>query len=159
MSDINDALKSVGDITLKIDYDDGRQETIEFHNSVLWSGRNALAKSLANEFGNSYEYFISSMVFGSGGTSEGSTKFVSASRSGLYGPTVIAKTVSSTIDPEQPSQVIFTSVIGREEANGKVLNEMALRMANGDYYSMATFPDLNKTSAMSLTWVWRISFI
>lgn len=159
MSNFIEEVQSKGTVTLTIDYEDGRQEIQTFNNSVLRTGRYALAKSVANEFGTSYEFFISSMVFGSGGTSEGATKFVSSSRTGLYGPTVIAKTVSSTIDPDQPSQVIFTSVIGRDEANGKVLNEMALRMANGEYYSMATFPDLNKTSAQQLTWVWRINYI
>jgi hypothetical protein len=39
------------------------------------------------------------------------------------------------------------------------LNEMALQMANGDLYSMVSFPDLTKTSEMSIIWNWTLSFI
>ena len=39
------------------------------------------------------------------------------------------------------------------------LNEMALQMANGQLYSMTTFPDLNKTEDMQITFNWRLNFI
>jgi hypothetical protein len=55
--------------------------------------------------------------------------------------------------------VTFTSVIAFDDANGHNLNEMALRMYNGDLYSMATFPDLGKTSNMQITCNWRITML
>jgi hypothetical protein len=77
----------------------------------------------------------------------------------LFGVTRVSKPVISTIDPNISSQVIFTSVITKEEGNGYPLNEMALKMANDDLYSMVTFPDLNKTNSMQIVFNWRISFV
>lgn len=154
-----DNIKLIGSIDLIIDYENGRQETMAFLNSVVRTGRYALAKSLANEYGNDYEFFISTMVFGNGGTDDGTPRFVGTLRNGLFGTTVASKSASSVLDVNDPSQVIFTSIISRDEANGQTLNEMALRMYNGDFYSMATFPDIGKTSAMQLTFNWRINFV
>lgn len=156
---MNDNIKSEGFVDIIIDYVDGRQEIISFKNTVLRTGRIALAKSLANEFGSDYDYYITSMLFGNGGTVGGVPKVVSTTRSGLFGTTLKTKNVSVTLDPVQPTQVTFTSVLTTSDCNGEVLNEMALRMNDGDLYSMATFPDLNKTSAMALTWVWSVNFI
>ncbi|MCL5459921.1 hypothetical protein M3M33_14890, partial [Loigolactobacillus coryniformis] len=86
---------------------------------------------------------------------DGSTKFVATSRNGLFGITQASKPVIASVDPNIPSQVIFTSVISFSEANGAVLNEMALQMATGNLYSMVTFPDLTKTAQMQITWNWR----
>lgn len=148
-----------GDVQLIIDYLDGSQEIREFHNTVLRKGREALAASLANEIGNSFDFFISRMLFGDGGTQGGVPKFVDTARNGLFGITRAAKPVIASIDPQINSQVVFTSVLAFEEANGFALSEMALKMNNGDLYSMATFADLNKTSQMQITWNWRLSFV
>jgi hypothetical protein len=99
------------------------------------------------------------MLFGDGGTADGSTKFVATSRNGLFGITQASKPVVASVDPNIPSQVIFTSVIAFSEANGAVLNEMALQMASGNLYSMVTFPDLTKTAQMQITWNWRLTFV
>ena len=53
----------------------------------------------------------------------------------------------------------FTAVVAKTDPYVGVMNEMALQMANGDLYSMVTFPDLTKTSLMQLTWSWDISFL
>jgi hypothetical protein len=99
------------------------------------------------------------MLFGDGGTSGGVPKYVDTSRNGLFGITRALKPVIVTIDPTLPSQVVFTSVLDYEEANGFQINEMALQMNNGDLYSMSTFADLNKTSSMQITWNWKLSFV
>jgi hypothetical protein len=130
-----------------------------FNNAVLLKGREALAASLANNIGGSYDFFISRMLFGDGGTAGGVPKHVGTERNGLFGITRAVKPVLATIDPNLPSRVIFTTVLSSEEANGYSLNEIALQMNNGDLYSMATFADLNKTSAMSITFNWSLSFI
>jgi hypothetical protein len=95
------------------------------------------------------------MIWGSAGTSGDAPKFVNAERTGLFGSTVYNRPVVSVADG---AQAIFTSVIPFSTDN-MTLNEMALVMANGDLYSMVTFPDLNKTSSMQITWNWRISYI
>lgn len=156
--------KSEGFVELIIDYDDGSQEVRSFKNTVLVAGRNALAKSLAHDYGDSYEFYITRMMFGTNGTDDGVAKYVRDSREGLFGPALLSKSVTGQVDPDIPTQVIFTAIITKDEANGTeedpvTLNEMALRMANGDLYSMATFADISKTNIMQLTWNWRISFI
>jgi hypothetical protein len=100
------------------------------------------------------------MLFGDGGTSgDGQPKFVDSSRSGLFGTTQVNKPITSTIDPINATQVVFTSVVSYSEGNGFVLNEMALQMNTGDLYSMATFGGITKTSQIQLTWNWRLSII
>jgi molybdopterin-binding protein len=130
-----------------------------FENAVLEEGRRALASSLANDIGDEYNFFISRMLFGDGGTSGGVPRFVNTNRNGLFGTTIVNKPVISNIDPNIPSQVIFTSTISYSEGNGFALNEMALQMNTGDLYSMATFADISKTSSIQITWNWRLSFV
>lgn len=141
-----------------IDYKDGRSEKFDFKNTILRGGRRALALGLANQIGDSFEFFVTRMMFGDGGTFGGVKKFVNADRNGLFGVTRLSKPVIANIDINVPTQVIFTSVITFDEAIGVVLNEMALQMANGDLYSMVTFPDLSKTEEMQITWNWHISY-
>lgn len=152
--------KPKGVITATIEYNDGRKpEFLHRNNVVLRSGREALAKMLANEIGDSFDFFISRMIFGDSGTNGGVPKFVNTARNGLFGTTRVNKPVAANIDVEIPSQVVFTSVVSFQEGNGYTLNEMALVMDNGNLYSMATFPDLSKTSSMQITWNWNISFV
>lgn len=152
-------IKPCGFIQAVIEYDCGKKETIEFHNTVLTYGRIALAKCLTYEIGDTFNFYINRMLFGDGGTVGGTTKVVSSDRNGLFGVTQASKPVIANTDPNIPTQAIFTSVITNAEANGAVLNEMALQMATGDFYSMATFPDLTKTSQMQITFSWRLSFV
>lgn len=159
MNEIIDGLKPCGHVQAIIEYESGEKRVIEFPNTVLTKGREALASCLANEIDSTFNFYINRMLFGDGGTASGSTKFVASSRNGLFGITQASKPVISSIDPNIPSQVVFTSVISFSEANGSVLNEMALQMANGDLYSMVTFPDLSKTAQMQITWNWRLSFV
>ena len=159
MSKIIEGLKACGYVKCVIDYDNGDQKTIEFPNTVLTKGREALSASLARKIGENYNFYINRMLFGDGGATNGSTKYVSSDRNGLFGITRASRPVIATVDPNIPSQVIFTSVLTFNDANGYVLNEMALQMATGDLYSMVTFPDLTKTSQMQITWSWRLSFV
>ena len=159
MIEITEGLKPCGDVQAIIEYQSGEKEVREFRNTVLTKGREALAASLANSTGAGFLFFINRMLFGDGGTVEGSTKYVSSDRNGLFGIVQGSKTVISTIDPNIPSQVIFTSVIGFDEGNGVAFSEMALQLATGDLYSMVTFPDLTKTPQMQITWNWRLSFV
>lgn len=159
MKEITEGLKACGHVQAVIEYKSGESRIIEFPNTVLTKGREALAACLANEINSTFNYYVNRMLFGDGGTASGSTKFVSSGRNGLFGITQASKPVIASIDPNIPSQVIFTSVLSFSEANGAVLNEMALQMATGDLYSMVTFPDLTKTAQMQITFNWRLSFV
>lgn len=156
---ITDGVRPCGHVQAIIDYASGEREIIEFPNTVLTKGREALAAGLANDIDEGFNFYVSRMLFGDGGTAAGSTKFVASSRNGLFGITQASKPVIASVDPNIRSQVIFTSVIAFSEANGAVLNEMALQLATGDLYSMVTFPDLTKTIQMQITWNWRLSFV
>ena len=154
-----DNITTRGYVEAIIEYKDRPTEVIHFSNTVLRLGRQALANCLTNNIGGSFDFFVSTMLFGDGGTSGGIIKFVSTERNGLFGITRANKPVMASIDPTCPTQAIFTSVLTFQDANGFTLSEMALQMNTGDFYSMATFPDLNKTSQMQITWNWRCSFV
>jgi hypothetical protein len=156
---IQEPIKTHGYVTAQIDYKDGKKETIEFKNTILRKGREALAKSLANDLGDTYQFYVNRMLFGDGGTAGGIVKYVDSQRNGLFGITRASKSIIAQVDPNIPSQVVFTAVLSFDDANGYALNEMALQMSNGDLYSMVTFLDLNKTDQMQITWNWRISFV
>lgn len=158
--ELNSGLKTRGDVQMIIDYASGERKIIEFPNTVLNKGREAIAASLANNFGGTYEYFINRMIFGTAGVASGNLKYVDVSRNGLFcGTPVASKPIISAVDPNIPSQVVFTSILATGDAVGQTLNEMALQMSTGDLYSMVTFPDLTKTGSMTITWNWRLSFI
>lgn len=159
MIEEHDPVTIKGVVQMITEFRDGTKETREFPNTILRKGREALARSLANDVGSSYDYFISRMLFGDGGTSGGTLKSVETQRNGLFGITRASKPVISNVDANIPSQVIFTSVLTFDDANGYAINEMALQMSNGDLYSMVTFADLNKTEVMQVTFNWRLSFV
>lgn len=154
----NEIIQPIGNIERIIEYADGSKEIAYFKNTILKLGKEALAKCLAKDFGSEYLFYINAMIWGTGGTSGGAPKFVNADRPGLFSTTAISRPVISTVDD---TQVIFTSVIPQTGSWSQpiVLNEMALVMANGDLYSMVTFPDLTKTSAMQITFNWRLQFV
>ena len=152
-------IRCIGEVECTIEWLDGRKEIRNAKNTVLVRGRSALASSLANEYGEVYQFFINRMIFGNGGTATSVPKYVNADRNGLFGLTLLSKPVSSTVDVNFPYQVVFTSVVAYDEANGDTINEMALQMNTGDLYSMVTFGDISKTSSMQITWSWSISFI
>jgi len=154
-----DFLSPKGCVEAIIEYKDKPIEIIRFPNTILRLGREALVKSLVNDIGDAYDFFVSRMIFGDGGTSGGVIKFVSTERNGLFGVTRANKPIMASINQTAPTQAIFTSVITFQEANGFTLNEMALQMNTGDLYSMATFPDLNKTAQMQITWNWDLNFV
>ncbi len=156
---IKEAVRSQGDVDICIEYKDGKGETTTVQNTVLLSGRLALSNGLANQIGDSFDFYVTRMIFGDSGTTGGVKKVVDAGRTGLFGVTQVSKPALANSDTSVAAQVIFTSVILFSEAVGVTLNEMALQMANGDLFSMTTFPDLNKTADMQITFNWRLSFI
>ena len=148
-----------GEVEAFIEFAGGRREGLAFKNTILRTGREALALSLANRIGNDFDFFISRMLFGDGGVAGSAVKTVATERNALFGTVRASKPVVANIDPNNGSQLILTSVVSFDEANGFNLNEMALKMNTGDLYSMATFPGISKTKEMQITWNWRLSFI
>ncbi len=159
MQEIHSPMTVCGHVQGIIEHKNGDIKIIEFPNTILRTGRYAIASCLANDIGDQFDFYVSKMLFGDGGTSGGAVKFVDTARNGLFGITRANKNVIAQVDPSIPSQVVFTSVVGYDEANGYTLNEMALQMNTGDFYSMVTFPDLTKTESIQLTFNWRISVI
>lgn len=153
-------IKPIGEVERIIEYSDGSPKEVKyFRNTILKNGRIALAKSLANDIGGSYAFYISKMIFGTGGTSGGAERFVNADRNALFCGIPPANCIKPVIASTDVTQVIFTSVLTFEDAIGLILNEMALMMANEQLYSMVTFPDFTKTGAMQVTWNWRLNFV
>jgi hypothetical protein len=99
------------------------------------------------------------MIFGDNGVDGTTLRYVNQDRTGLFGITRASKTVSASIDNSNPTQVIFTSVLGFSDANGYSLSEMGLVLNNDVLYSMATFSPLSKTSDIQIIWNWRINLL
>lgn len=154
-----DTVYSKGHVYLTIDYLDGAQEKIDFPNVVLRTGKIALASALAGQANDPYDYYIDKMLFGTNGTSSGTPKYVEETRTGLFGATLLSKNVIASVDSAAPTSTILTAVVTFSEGNGSTINEMALRMANEDLYSMATFPGIGKTSNMQLVFNWVVSYL
>jgi hypothetical protein len=156
---IESEIKHLGEIHIIQTNLDGTKLEKKVKNKVLYTGRSALAASLANSFGGSYNFFISNVLFGSNGTIGGVPRFIDDGRDGLFGPTILSKPVLATINPDFTTQVTFTTVVAFDEVVGQVINEMALQMADSSVFSMATFGDINKTNTMQLTWNWKLSMV
>jgi hypothetical protein len=152
-------LKIKGVVDYSIEWKDGRKEDFTVNNTILRKGRQALAKVLAGDIGDEFNFYITRMLFGDGGTLGGVKKYIDASRNGLFGTTRLSKPVISNIDNSVPEQVNVTTVIRFDELVGVTINEMATQMANGELYSMVTFPDLSKTEEMQITFNWKYLFI
>lgn len=152
-------IASHGNIFVTVINKDGTTAQLAVKNKVLLTGRSALASSLANQFDGMFNFYIARILFGSNGTVGGAPRYVDDGLDGLFGPVTLTKPVIASIDPTFPSLVTFTTTIQFSELIGQVINEMALEMATGDLFSMATFGDINKTSTMQLVWSWRISWI
>ena len=68
---MKELLKCRGDVQVLISFKDGSEETLEFRNTILKTGREALALSLANRIGDDFDFFINRMLFGNGGATGG----------------------------------------------------------------------------------------
>lgn len=156
---IEEFVRPKGEVEIIIDYDDGRQETMLVHNCVVSKAKEAHAKGLVNQIGQTWNYYVDKMLFGTNGTLTGVPKVVEDSRNGLFGTTLLSKTVTSIVNPNVLTQAIFTTVMTFSEGNGSTINEMALQMNSGDLYSMITMAGISKTSSMQIIFNWRISYI
>jgi hypothetical protein len=152
-------IASHGKIFCTVVNKDGTFSKMAVRNKVVLSGRAALAKSLANQIGGDFNFYIARVLFGASGTVGGVPRYVNDGQDGLFGPVTLTKPVIASIDPLTPSQVTFTTTVAFAELIGQPINEMALEMANGDIFSMATFGDINKTSTMQLIWNWRLNWV
>lgn len=152
-------IESKGFVDITVEDKSGNKKSWTVKNTVLRTGRTALAKTITNETGDYTNFYVMRMIFGTGGTETGQVKIVNTNRTGLFGPTVAEKSVVSTIDSTNPTQAMFTTVLAYSDANGFSINEMALVLNNGDLYSMTTFADLNKSDQIQITFNWRINYI
>jgi hypothetical protein len=156
---MNDLSKCIGHVTGKIINKNGEESNIDFSNAVLIGGRSELVKVLANKIDGIYNQFVSRMIFGDGGTDGTTTRYVDADRTGLFGLTRANKPVVTNIDSTNATQVVFTSVLSFDDANGYNISEMALVLNNDILYSMATFSPLSKTSDIQIVWNWRVNLL
>lgn len=156
---MNESISMRGDVEIIVEHKSGAKKSFEVRNAILTAAKQAQANALVNDIGQSYQYYIDKMIFGTNGTSGGAPKVVDSSRTGLFGSTLVSKSVMSTVNPQSLNQAIFTAVVGFDEGNGYVLNEMALVMKNGELYSMVTTGGISKDSSIQLIFNWRISVL
>lgn len=151
-----DSIKPQGFIRAEIKYKDTKQcDIIEFNNQVLNGGKEFLARCLLE----GSKSHIAHMLFGDGGTSNEMPKEVLPTQDKLNGIVRVKKSVVSQIDPEVPTQLIFSVIVDESEGNGFSLNEMGLELSDGNLFSLSTFANLNKTDQMEITWSWFVCMI
>jgi hypothetical protein len=159
---LDNCVETKGHVTCNIKYKNGKTCTWEFPNTVVVTGRQALANALTNNLGNgTTNIYIRYMTFGTNGVDTGGVpKVVVPDQNSLFSASpVVTKTINSAVDSGLPTQAIFSSTLLYDDAVGSALSCMGLMMANGNYYSIVSFPVLTKTSAMEVNFVWRINFI
>jgi len=127
-------------------------------NTVLSSGKTLMARSLAGEVNDPFDFYISSMEFGIGGLDGSTPKTVSSGLTSLYLSAGVEVLVGRSWSNSAPTQATFTGTLNTETGNGLDINEAALKSANGDLFSMITFPSLSKTSSLQITLNWTIVF-
>lgn len=154
-----ECIKAIGIIEIIIEHNDDTKEIQNICNTVLRNAKNAATSALVNQIGTTFQFFVDTMIFGTNGTVGGVPKVIDDSRNGLFGTTLLTKSVAALVNPTVTNQAIFTTVVTFAEGNGNTINELALQMNNGDLYSMATLGGITKTSAMQVTFNWRITHI
>lgn len=157
MSVIEETISKYGEVEIILDHKSGERESFVVKNAILNNAKNAQASALCNDIGQTFQFYVSNMIFGTNGTLGGAPKVVDASRNGLFGSTLVNKQVMSTVNPQVLNQAIFTAVIGFDEGNGNIINEMALVMKNDQLYSMVTLGGISKDSTVQITFNWRIT--
>lgn len=154
---MDDLIKTKGFIQAKIKYKNtDKIEILKFNNQVLNNGREFLASSLLEGH---KKLWIANVLFGDGGSTKDGPKEVTPMQDKLNGVVRLRKPVVAQIDPEIPTQVIFSVITGEEECNGFTLNEMGLELNNESLFSLSTFSDFNKTDQMEIAWSWVVCFI
>jgi hypothetical protein len=152
---MSEVITAKGFIKATIKYQD-RVEELVFKNLVLNSGKEVLANNLLET---DSKPFVKNIIFGDGGSVNGTPKEVQPTQEGVNGVVRIKKSVVAQLDPENPTQAMFTVVLNENEGNDFVLNEMGLELSNGKLYSLSTFADLNKTAQMEITWDWYVYYV
>lgn len=154
---MTDLIKPKGFIEARITHKDtGRTEILRFNNSILSAGKEYLAGCLLQD---SPRKYVSHILFGDSGTTNGVPKEISPSQDKLFGVTRIKKPVIAQLDPEMPTQVIFSVIVTDNEGNDFPLNEMGLELSDGTLFNLSTFADLNKTDQMEIAWSWLVCFV
>lgn len=150
-----DCISIKGYVVRKITYRDGRTECDSFSNTVLATARIAGTASLVSK----EPLYITHMLFGDGGCDKQQVKPVISNQEWLNGVTRAKKEVVAQVNPELPTEAIFTAALDFEDANGFNVNEMGLLTNTGKLFCMATFPDQGKTDNMRIDWDWHVIFI
>ena len=156
---IQEDIKTKGSIEIIVkNIKTNKIETRYKNNTVLLSGKANMAKCLASEVNDPFDFYINSMEFGTGGLDGGTPKTVNSDLNSLYTSAGVEVLVGRSWSNSLPQEASFTGTLNSETANGIDLSEAALKMADGTYFSLATFPALSKTSDLQITLNWTIIF-
>lgn len=154
-------IKSKGFVEILVEDIEKKQiiSKIKLKNTILNSGKSILSRMISNNTSSSLIY-INSMDFGEGGESEGVPKVVTPDRTSLFTPIsgVIGVSAIGDWNSSSEKQAVFSSTITTSQAVGRTINEAALKMSNGELFSMITFGGLSKTSSLQFTLNWTIIF-
>ena len=112
--------------------------------------------AMANQFA-SYNFYISKMVFGTGGEDGTIPKTIDINREDIYN-SVLEVPVSPEWNIGYKTRFKCTGVISTTDCNSMRINEAGLKTEEGELFSMVTFSGLTKSSELKFTLNWTIVF-
>jgi hypothetical protein len=155
---MQDLIKPKGEIEIVVtNVETGDVVKVLRQNTVLNNGRAVLARAITQDF-SEYDFYINSMVFGTGGEDGAVPKVVDPGRTSLYNE-ALSISVNKSWDPNYPTRGTFTGTISSVQGNNFTINEAGLVTSTGDLFSIATFSGLSKSSQLQFTLNWNIVFI
>lgn len=155
-SNIKVAARLRGDITIiKTDVATGRETLYSVRNTITYDGFNSALFGWAQDGVTANDFRITELVVGTNGTppTHGDV--------GCYAPVApatIALAAPNRNVSTSTGELIITATLPKvSPANGSTLREVALMLGNGACFARQVHPDMAKTIAFTLTYIWNIA--
>jgi hypothetical protein len=153
---IEQPIKARGDLTLIITHvATGRQRRISTRNLITYDGLTAILHLLAQDGTTPSDYQITELVPGTNGTPP--TRGDLGAYSPVPGAAITLLPGSRVVVPATGELIITATLPQVSPANGFVLTEAALMLANGKAFARQVHPAWQKQVAFTLTYEWRIA--
>lgn len=145
-----------GDITIiKTDCATGRETRISIRNTITYDGFNSALFAWAQDSGSANDFRITQLVPGTNGTP------ATHGDLGCYSPVIGAEIPLLAANREvstSTGELIITATLPKiSVANGSTLREVALMLGNTQCFARQAHPDVEKSVAFTLTYLWNIA--
>lgn len=137
----------------------------QFPNTVLRSGRRYLAASMGgNLLGSSHDAFITHMAFGTGGMDGGSNRIpvpdtVTTFVGGVSNIRDVVPVQCVMAQGNTPGLTVVGTLPSTANSNGQQITQVGLKMANGEFYAISTWPGFYKDTMIYDTLEWTLIWL